>query len=103
MGTVKAFVGYGIGLAVVTVLVSYVIRGYRRAASDYEHKLARRDARLLQRRTTADYAETFLGAPAPARPWGASTPTNAALIGPEYDTAEHSHRLRLLDGPVNMN
>ena len=42
MGTLKAVMGYGIGLAVFVILCLSAIRIYRQLANDTEHKLARR-------------------------------------------------------------
>ncbi len=62
MGTVKAVIGYGIGLAVLGVVLSYVIRAYLRFSKDYVAKMARRDSTRRELRVSADYARTFLGA-----------------------------------------
>ena len=62
MGTVKAVIGYGIGLAVLGVVLTYVIRAYLRYSKDYVAKMARRDSTGRELRVSADYARTFLGA-----------------------------------------
>ncbi len=62
MGTVKAVIGYGIGLAVLGVVLTYVIRAYLRFSKDHVAKMARRDSTRRELRVSADYARTFLGA-----------------------------------------
>jgi hypothetical protein len=61
VGTVKAVIGYGIGLAVVGIVLAYVIRGYLKVRRDNVQQLARKDSERLKLTDSAGYSRTFLG------------------------------------------
>jgi len=82
---VKAVIGYGIGLAVLGIVLSYALRGYLRVRRDKVLKLARRDSGRVELSVASHYEHTFLGSPVqPARPAGSAR--TARLPGP-YDQA----------------
>jgi hypothetical protein len=63
VGTVKAVIGYGIGLAVVGIVVTYAIRAYLKIRRDNVMKLAKKDSERLKLSDSASYEHSFLGAP----------------------------------------
>ena len=88
MGTLKAVIGYGVGLAVFVILCLYAIRLYRQLANDTEHKLARRDGRLQHASTPpATYVATGVSQ--------SSLPISAALKGSQRPCSVPSMTLRM--------
>jgi len=86
VGTVKTVIGYGIGLAVLGVVLAHMISGYLKVRRDNIQQLARRDSERLQLSVSADYAHSFLGtAVQPSDPRGTDRST-AGGSGP-YDQA----------------
>ena len=61
VGTVKAVIGYGVGLAVLGIVFAYLIRGYLMVRGDNVQMLARKDSERLKLSDSADYAHTFPG------------------------------------------
>ena len=101
MSTVEAIVGYQIGVLVVAVVLFHAVRGYRRAAKDYAHKLARKDSRRLKPSQSADYGRTFLGTTVQPADFSGASPSNVASIGPNYDASDKGRSL--LDHHISMN
>ncbi len=86
MGTVKTVIGYGIGLAVLGVVLTRLIGGYFKVRRDNVQQLARKDSERLPLSVSSDYAHTFLGTavqPTDPRATGRSA---AGASGP-YDQA----------------
>ncbi len=79
MGMVKAVIGYGIGLVVLGIVLSYLVRAYLRIRRDNVMKLARRDSVRLTLSDSADYEHTFLGTTAHAAPTGPADSTECSL------------------------
>ena len=85
MGILKAAIGYGIGLAVLGIVLRHAVRGYLTVRRDKVVKLARRDSGRRDLSASSHYERTFLGdAVRPARP--AHFPAPADPSGP-YDQA----------------
>ena len=63
MGVVEAVVGYGIGLAVLGIVVAYAIRGYRRVRRDDAQQLARKDVDRPKVSDSAHYVRTLPNTP----------------------------------------
>ena len=63
MGTVKAAIGYGIGLVVVGAILAYLISRSLKVRRDKFQQLARKDSERLKLSDSADYGRTFLGPP----------------------------------------
>ena len=103
MSTVEAIVVYQVGLLVVAVVLFHAVRGYRRAAKDYEHKLARKDARRLKPSHSADYGGTFLGTTVQPADFSSSGPATVVALGPRYDPSDEGSRVGLTDNPVSLN
>ncbi len=81
---VKAVIGYGIGLAVLGIVLSYAVRVYLRVRRDKVLKLARRDSGRLELSISSRYEHTFLGTPVqPARSSATGRPRHAS----PYDQA----------------
>ena len=59
----KAVIGYGVGLAVLGIVIAYLIRGYLMVRGDNVQMLARKDSERLKLSDSADYAHTFPGTP----------------------------------------
>ena len=103
MGTLKAVIGYGIGLAVLVILCLYAIRVYRQIANDTEHKLARRDGRLppLDSRSSV---HGYRGVTIQPPDFSGCLGHKEASVGPIYDASDEGARLRLVDDdPISMN
>ncbi len=79
MGTVKAVIGYGIGLVVLGILISYLVRAYLRLRRDNVMKLARQDSVRLKLSDSADYEHSFLGTSAHAASLVANGATDRSL------------------------
>jgi hypothetical protein len=58
---VKAVIGYGVGLAVLGIVIAYLIRGYLMVRGDNVQMLARKDSERLKLVKSADYERTFPG------------------------------------------
>ncbi len=103
MGTLKAVIGYGIGLVVFVILCLYAVRIYRQLANDTEHKLARRDRRLKPvdpHTNLHGYRGVTLQPPGFSRSDGHTE----ASLGPIYDASDEGTRLRFVDDdPISMN
>ena len=103
MGTLKAVIGYGVGLAVFVILCLYAIRLYRQLANDTEHKLARRDGRL-QRVNSPSHVRGYRGVTVQPPDFSGSEGLTEAVFGPLYDASDEGMRLRFADDdPINMN
>jgi len=63
VGTVKAVIGYGVGLAVLGIVIAYLIRGYLMVRGDNVQMLARKDSERLKLSDSAIYERTFPGTP----------------------------------------
>ena len=94
MASAKAFLGFGIGVVVLLMLLGYAIRAYRSVKKDYVHKLARKDSKGPTLTTSAQYSESFLGT---------SAGMGEASIGPVYNATIEGPRLRVVEDRVNMN
>jgi hypothetical protein len=103
MSTVKAVIGYGIGLAVIAIVLAYVIRGLLRVRRDSVLKLAHRDSRRLKLSISADYARSFLGTSVQPADFRDSDRGKEHSTGSDDGAAEQGPHLRLLDHPVSKD
>ncbi len=99
MGTVKAVIGYGIGLAVFGIILTYMIRAYLRSSKDHVARMARRDSTRRELRVSADYARTFLGATVHPGNYVVSGVGRGSSADSDDNGSDQRPQLTLLDPP----